>query len=99
MEKSDFKNGAASPHEYYAQQDKLVREYQISLEAMGLLRKKLAKCVRTETVNQFTHCKELRERYFQLCTDRYRGMVFPVGQEPLSRNVPGLIVPTKPTDF
>ena len=62
---------------------------------MGLLRAKLKHCVRTETVNQFVNCRELREKYFDLCKDRYHGMIFPEGKEPTNRQVPGLVDTTK----
>ena len=73
--------------------EKLTRECAIAVEHMNELRERLADCVRRETVNQFVNCKELREQYFALCTDRYRGMVFPPGFEPTNREVPGLISP------
>ena len=79
-----------TPYDYTIQRDALAREYQIALEEMGMLRKELAHCVRTENVNQFANCKELRERYWALCKDRYRGMIFPEGDEPKSRRVPGV---------
>jgi hypothetical protein len=93
--KSDFKKSAASPFEYNVEQDKLIKEYQISIEAMAILRKDLAHCVRTETVNQFINCKDLREKYFSLCTDKYKGMIFPAGSEPINREVPGLVKTTR----
>ena len=85
----------SSPYNHHVRNELLTREYQIALESKAALREKLAHCVRTETVNQFTHCKELREEYFALCQDKYRGMIFPPGQEPKSRTVPGLIAPKK----
>lgn len=73
----------------------MVREYQIAIEGMNLVRERLADCVRREGVNQMTGCKELREQYFALCEDRFRGMIFPEGAEPTNRDVPGLIKPKK----
>eukprot|EP01036_Dinobryon_divergens_P023495 gene23494-31847_t len=95
----EIKYKAESPHEYYVKRDKWVREYQIAVETMGIVRKDLAHCVRTESVNQFTKCKDLREKYFALCLDNYHGMIFPEGQEPASRQVPGLIAPKIRSNF
>ena len=80
--------------EYNARNEAVVREYQIAIEGMRLVRERLADCVRHEGVNQFVNCKELREQYWALCNDRYRGMVFPEGSEPKNRNVPGNILLT-----
>lgn len=91
-----FKGNAATPNEFYEKKEQLAREYKISLESMDLLRKELQECVRTESINHFTRCKDLREKYFSLCTDKFRGMNFPEGEEPLSRKVPGLIAPKSP---
>lgn len=65
----------------------------MAVENMTLVRERLAHCARTEGVNQFERCKELREQYWALCNDRFRGMVFPEGAEPSNRLVPGLINP------
>lgn len=78
--------------EYNARNEAVVREYQIAVEGMRLVRERLTDCVRHEGVNQFVNCKELREQYWALCNDRYRGMVFPEGSEPKNRNVPGNII-------
>lgn len=84
-----------SPYEYIVRQEQLTREYQIALEQMGIVRENLAECVREEGINHFVNCKELREKYWVLCNDRFRGMVFPEGQEPTNRNIAGLYPPTK----
>jgi len=68
----------------------MVREYQVAIESMNLLRERLAHCVRTEGVNAALNCKELREKYFALCNDRFKGMIFPEDAQPLNREVPGL---------
>ena len=73
--------------------DQLAREYQISLEHMWMLRNELSECVRTENVNQFVNCKELREKYFVLCNDKFRGMIMPPGSKPMNRQVPGMVAP------
>ena len=73
----------------------MVREYQIAIEAMNLLNERLGHCVRTEGVNQFTNCEELRNKYFALCNDRYRGMLMPPDAPEINRQVPGLIAPVK----
>ena len=96
---SNFKSGVETPYDYNIKSQSYVREYQISLENMAIVRERLADCVRTETVNQFTNCKELREKYFELCNDRYRGMIFPEGAQPTNREVPGLIAPKIRSNF
>lgn len=88
-EPKKFRN-AESPYDYHTKSEQLVREYQISLESMALVRQRLADCARTEAVNQFVNCKELREKYAALCKDNYRGMVMPPDFEPTSREIPGL---------
>ncbi len=80
-----------SPYENKVRHDKYAREYQIAVEGMALVRERLSECVREETVNQFTACKDLRERYFALCIDRHHGMLFAPGEEPLNREVPGIM--------
>jgi hypothetical protein len=74
-----------SPYDHNVRQEKLVREYQIAIENMDIIRERLAECVRTEHVNQFVNCKELREKYWTLCKDRYHGMLFPADSEPKNR--------------
>ena len=87
---SKFKLGG-TPTDFYVKQEKLSNEYQIAIEGMTLVRERLAKCFREEGVNHYVKCKDIREQYFALCNDRFRGMVFPEGEEPASRRVPGLI--------
>ena len=82
--------GNMAPFDYNVRQEKVAREYQIAIEGMALVRERLADCVRTEHVNSFVKCKDLREKYFALCQDRYRGMLFPEELEPKNRVVPGL---------
>eukprot|EP01040_Poterioochromonas_malhamensis_P006575 gene6574-7079_t len=82
--------GGLTPYEYKIQQEALAREYQIAIAEMNLLHDELADCARRENVNQFVNCKELREKYWTLCKDRYRGMIFPEGLEPSNRAVPGI---------
>jgi len=77
--------------EFNKRNEALVREYQIAIEGMTLIRERLAHCVRTEGVNHATNCKELREKYWALCNDRFRGMQFPESAQPENRLVPGLI--------
>lgn len=90
---------AESAYEYYKIKDTRIREYVIALESMHLLRDDLSECVRKNSVNQFTKCRELREQYFELCLDRYRGMIFPEGKEPTNRNVPGIVAPKIRSNF
>jgi hypothetical protein len=68
----------------------MVREYGIAMEAMQVARERLEHCVRSEGVNMMTNCKAEREKYWVLCNDRFRGMIFPEGAEPTNRAVPGL---------
>ncbi len=70
--------------------EQMVREYQIAIENMTIQRERLEDCVRAEGVNQMTACKDLREKYFALCNDRFKGMIFPEDSQPNNRNVPGL---------
>lgn len=86
---------SGSAYDAHFRNEQLTREYQIAIESMGILREKLAHCVRTENVNHYVKCKDLREKYFALCNDRYHGMIFPEGYQPVNRNVPGLIPPKK----
>jgi hypothetical protein len=88
----------SSPYNYNIRQEQLVREYQVALENMQIVRERLAHCVRTEGVNQFVKCKELREQYLALCTDRFKGMIFPPDAQPLNRTTPGLLT-GKPAEF
>lgn len=75
--------------------EKLVREYQIAIEGMDIIKGRLSECVLSEGVNHFENCKEIRQTYFALCNDRFHGMIFPPGAEPLNRSVPGMVVPKK----
>lgn len=84
----------SSPVAFTKRNEELVREYQIAIEGMTLIRERLAHCARTEGVNQVANCKELREQYFALCNDRFRGMIFPEDSQPPNRFVPGLIPPS-----
>lgn len=77
--------------DHYEMKNKYAREYHVAAESMSLLREELKDCVRTEGINQFVNCKDLREKYFALCMDRYKGMIFPEGKEPLDRSVLGLV--------
>lgn len=83
----------SSPYAFNVRNEQLIREYQIAIEGMEIVRERLAHCVRTEGVNQFVNCAELREKYSALCNDRFKGMIFPEDAQPANRLVPGLIVP------
>lgn len=82
----------SSAYGFHEKNEQMAREYQIAIEGMNITREKLAHCVRTEGVNQFVKCKELREKYWLLCQDRFRGMVLPEDMITENRRVPGLIV-------
>jgi hypothetical protein len=87
----------SSTYNYHRRQDQLVREYQIAVEEMSFIRQELAECVRSEGVNQFLNCKDLRDKYFLLCQDRFKGMIMPPGAENINRKVPGLVAgPPRP---
>lgn len=87
----------STPYNFHLRNDQILREYQIGIEEMNLLRKEMAHCFRTEGVNQFNNCKELREKYVGLCQDRFRGMLMPPDSLPMDRTVPGLVAPKKTT--
>mmetsp|Transcript_3803 Transcript_3803/g.3908 ORF Transcript_3803/g.3908 Transcript_3803/m.3908 type:complete len:99 (+) Transcript_3803:78-374(+) len=86
-----FKKNCESPFAYNVLVEQHAREYQVAIETKNIIRDKLAHCFRTEGVNHVVNCKELRETYFSLCTDRFRGMLFAEGHEPASRGIPGLV--------
>ena len=87
----------STPYNFHLRNDQILREYQIGIEEMNLLRTEMAHCFRTEGVNQFNNCKELREKYVGLCQDRFRGMLMPPDSLPMDRTVPGLVAPKKTT--
>ena len=89
--------GELSPYEYYVRNEQLVREAQIAGQTAQLLREKLAHCVRTEGLNSNVACYDLRKQYFELLSDRYRGMIFPEGSEPVNRKMPNFVY-IAPTD-
>mmetsp|Transcript_20200 Transcript_20200/g.40721 ORF Transcript_20200/g.40721 Transcript_20200/m.40721 type:complete len:99 (+) Transcript_20200:36-332(+) len=98
MDDTERKNRSKDPsqaYNFHLRKDQMIREYHISLESMKMLREELSECVRSESVNQFVNCKELREKYFLLCQDNYRGMIMPPGMENVNRQVPGLLPPKK----
>jgi hypothetical protein len=78
-----------SPTEFFIRREILSREYQIAVERQKLVRERLAHCFRTEGVNQFVNCKELREQYMNLTNDRFHGMIFPPDAQPVNRIIPG----------
>eukprot|EP01039_Chlorochromonas_danica_P003818 gene3818-4168_t len=86
---SQFRN-KLSPYDNKVRTDKYAREFQIAVENMAVVRERLSDCIRTETINQFTACKELREKYFALCIDRFHGMLFAPGEEPVNRALPNI---------
>jgi len=75
--------------------EQMIREYQIAIENQAIIRERLAHCARTEGVNQYVACKELREKYMEICNDRFKGMLFPEGSEPLNRVTPGMVITKK----
>jgi hypothetical protein len=85
----------STPYNFHLRNDQLVREYQVAIENMNFIRRDLSECIRSEGVNQFVNCQDLRQQYFVLCQDRLRGMVLPPDAKPMNRQVPGLIPPEK----
>ena len=81
-----------SPTEYHIRRETMTREFQIGLERQKIIRERLAHCFRTEGVNQFINCKELRDQYMELTNDRYHGMIFPADSQPINREIPGRIM-------
>jgi hypothetical protein len=77
---------------FHSRNEQLVRENLIAIQWLNIVRERLAHCARTEGLNQFVNCKELREQYMDIVNDRYKGAIFPEGCEPLNRTVPGLIL-------
>lgn len=77
---------------FHSRNEQIVREKEIAIQWMNIVRERLAHCARTEGLNQFVNCKELRESYMEIVNDRYKGAIFPEGCEPLNRTVPGSIL-------
>lgn len=88
-----YKLNTASPFEFHERKRQMVFEYQIAVEQKAIIRDQLAECARTENVNQFRNCRELREKYLALQRDRYHGMLFPEDLQPTNRDLPGVVVP------
>jgi NAD-dependent oxidoreductase involved in siderophore biosynthesis len=59
----------ASLAEKLMSRDTAVREYQISIENLAILRERLVDCARREHVNQFIKCKEIRNKYIAAARD------------------------------
>ena len=76
-----------TPIDFYERNEKMAREIAIANEGMNILKEKLAHCFRTEGVNHYVNCKDLREKYFVLCKDRFKGMVLPAGTDPENRGM------------
>lgn len=97
-DKKYYKQGM-SPYDYHCKREVDMKEHYIAIAHQQLLRERLAVCVRSEGVNQFVNCKELREKYAEVCRDRYHGQLFAEGDEPAHRQTPGLIVKAPEVDF
>lgn len=97
-DKKYYKDGL-SPYEMYCKREVDMKEHYIANAHQQLARERLAECVRSEGVNQFVNCKELREKYTELCRDRYHGQLFAEGFEPKSRQVPGMIIQDPVVNF
>lgn len=81
-----------NPYDYKVLVDKQYKEKMIARAYMRIVEERLTECVLTHSVNQFVKCKDLREQYHNLSIDRYHGMLFPPGEEPVNRDPPHLIV-------
>lgn len=77
MEKEPPFIDRSSGNAFHERNEILAREYMVAVEGMHLIGEKLAHCFRTEGVNHYVNCRELREKYAALCKDRFRGMVLP----------------------
>lgn len=82
---------------FHVRNEQLVRENEIAIQYQNIVRERLAHCARTEGLNQFIGCKDLREQYLAIVQDRYKGAIFPEGCEPLNRSVPNMILAPKNT--
>jgi hypothetical protein len=80
-----------SPYHHEVRLEQLARETTIATETMQLIREQLADCVRNNFVNMYSECKDLREQYFALCTDKHKGKLVPPGVE-RSPVLPGIFV-------
>jgi hypothetical protein len=82
------RKGSVPAYDYYYANEQKVREVQIAQAGAQLLREELGECVRENGINANVICFDLRKKYFDLLTkDRYRGMIFPEGEEPTNRAV------------
>lgn len=97
-DKQYYKQGLA-PYDLHCKREIDMKEHYIANAHQQLLREKLSECVRSEGVNQFVNCKDLREKYAEICRDRYRGQLFAEGFEPKSRSTPGMLVKPPEVDF
>ena len=77
MEKESPFIDRSSANAFHERNEILAREYMVAVEGMHIIGEKLAHCFRTEGVNHYVNCRELREKYAALCKDRFRGMVLP----------------------
>lgn len=82
----------SSPFASTQRNEQLCREQGIASEYLEIVRERLSHCIGIEGINSFVGCKDLREQYMRIANDRYKGMIFPKGQQPFNRRTPGLIL-------
>ena len=85
MEKESPFLDRSSVNAYHERNEMMAREYMVAVESMHLVGERLAHCFRTEGVNHYVNCKDLREKYAGLCKDRFRGMILPPDSQPVNR--------------
>ena len=79
----------STPANYAIRNEQIIRENQIAIETMNIVRKQLAECYRRENVNHVANCKDIREKYWGMCIDKNKGMLFPPGSGPDGPILPG----------
>ena len=79
-----------SVKDHLERKDLLIREKLIADEYNKVMQERVAECFRKEGINSAVNCKDLREKYWALCMDRYNGMLFPPDAQPRSRILPGI---------
>ena len=84
----------ATPANFAVRSEQIIRENQIAIETLHIIRKQLAECTRRENINQAANCREVREKYWALCLDKNKGMLFPPGTGPESPILPGYMKKT-----
>ena len=69
MEKESPFIDRSSANAFHERNEVLAREYMVAVEGMHIIGEKLAHCFRSEGVNHYVNCRELREKYASLCRE------------------------------